>query len=186
MRRAIPSFTVEVRRRPRLTTNSNLCVQPSETKIPQAGVQRESHPVAAAAFEAEKSNQFPVDVAASRPKGRILPSLVPEEPLRRQLRDTSLPSSMRIQLRVRKSGRVGAKRAGTDIEVAAEFGAWSDQAAPLVDNISAASLRSSGVPLDEGTGASPVAPSRIGETPARSHAALKGGKLGGRSADFCW
>ena len=44
---------------------------------------------------------------------------------------------------------------------------WSDQTAPLVDNLSAASRRSSGVPLDEGTGASLIAPtaapSQIGE-----------------------
>jgi hypothetical protein len=165
LRRAIPSFTVEVRRRPRLTTNSNLCVQPSETKIPQAGVQRESHPVAAAAFEAEKSNQFPVDVAASRPKGRILPSLVPEEPLRRQLRDASLPSSMSDPTsRAQKRPPVRAKKGKDQTSKSPQNSeSWSDQTAPLVDNLSAASLRSSGVPLDEGTGASPIAPSQIGE-----------------------
>jgi hypothetical protein len=164
LRRAIPSFTVEVRRRPRLTTNSNLSVQPSETKIPQAGVQRESHPVAAAAFEAEKSNQFPVDVAASRPKGRILPSLVPEEPLRRQLRDASLPSSMSDPTsRAQKRPPVRAKKGKQTSKSPQNSESWSDQTAPLVDNLSAASLRSSGVPLDEGTGASPIAPSQIGE-----------------------
>ncbi len=167
MRRAIPSFTVEVRRRPRLTTNSNLCVQPSETKIPQAGVQRESHPVAAAAFEAEKSNQFPVDVAASRPKGRILPSL--EEPLRRQLRDATLPSSTSDPTsRAQKRPPVRAKKGKDQTPKSPQNSeSWSDQTAPLVDNLSAASRRSSGVPLDEGTGASLIAPtaapSQIGE-----------------------
>ena len=167
MRRAIPSFTVEVRRRPRLTTNSNLSVQPSETKIPQAGVQRESHPVAAAAFEAEKSNQFPVDVAASRPKGRILPSL--EEPLRRQLRDAKLPSSTSDPTsRAQKRPPVRAKKGKDQTPKSPQNSeSWSDQTAPLVDNLSAASRRSSGVPLDEGTGASLIAPtaapSQIGE-----------------------
>jgi hypothetical protein len=167
LRRAIPSFTVEVRRRPRLTTNSNLSVQPSETKIPQAGVQRESHPVAAAAFEAEKSNQFPVDVAALRPKGRILPSL--EEPLRRQLRDATLPSSTSDPTsRAQKRPPVRAKKGKDQTSKSPQNSeSWSDQTAPLVDNLSAASRRSSGVPLDEGTGASPIAPtaapSQIGE-----------------------
>ena len=36
MRRAVPSFTVEVRRRPRLATTSNPDAQSSETKSPQA------------------------------------------------------------------------------------------------------------------------------------------------------
>ena len=165
MRRAIPSFTVEVRRRPRLATNSSLSIQPSETKIPQAGVERESHRVTAAAFEAEKSYQFPVDVSASRPKGRILPSLVPEEPLRRQLRDVSLPSSTSDPTsRAQKRPPVRAKKGKDQTSKSPQNSeSWSDQTAPLVDNLSAASRRSSGVPLDEGTGASPIAPSQIGE-----------------------
>ena len=159
MRRAIPSFTVEVRRRPRLATNSQ-SVQPSETKIPQAGVERESHRVTAAAFETEKSNQFPVDVAPSHPKGRILQSLVPEEPLRRQLRDapssasTSDPTSRaqkRPQVRALK-GNDQTSKSPRNLE------SLSDQTAPLVDGLSTASCRSSGVPLDEGTGPSPSVP----------------------------
>ena len=82
MRRAVPSFTVEVRRRPRLATTSNPDAQSSETKSSQAGFDRESHRVAAAAFGAKKADPSLVDVA-SPPRGRILPSLVPDEPLRR-------------------------------------------------------------------------------------------------------
>ncbi len=159
MRRAIPSFTVEVRRRPRLATNSSQSVQSSETKIQQAGVERESHRVAAAAFEAETSNQ-PVDVATSHPKGRILQSLVPEEPLRRQLRDASSSASTsdptsRAQKRppVRTpKGKDQTSKSPRNLE------SLSDQTAPLVDNLSNASRQSTGVPPDEGTGPSPSVP----------------------------
>jgi hypothetical protein len=65
LRRAVSSFTVEVRRRPRLAITSNPHVQSSETKSPQAGFDRESHRVAAAAFEARKVDPSPVDVASS-------------------------------------------------------------------------------------------------------------------------
>lgn len=41
----------------------------------------ESHRAAAAAFEAKKVHQSLVDVVASYPKGRILQSLVGDEPL---------------------------------------------------------------------------------------------------------
>ena len=160
MRRAIPSFTVEVRRRPRLATNSSLSVRPSETKIPQEGVERESHRVTAAAFEAEKSNQFPVDVAASRPKGRILPSLVPEEPLRRQLRDASLSASTSDPIsRAQKRPPVRALKGKDQTSKSPQNSeSWSDQTAPLVDNLSTASRQSSGVPPDKGRGPSPSAP----------------------------
>ena len=155
MRRAIPSFTVEVRRRPRLPINTSQNVQPSETKIPQAGVERESHPVAAATFEAEKSNQFPVDVAASRPKGRILQSLVPEEPLGRQLRDASSSASTSDPIsRAQKRPRVRALKMA------------------LVDRILSITRRA----LDEGTGLSPSAP-----TAAPSQVAGNGSRLPLRS-----
>jgi hypothetical protein len=160
LRRAVPSFTVEVRRRPRLATNSSQSVQPSETKTPQAKVERESHRVAAAAFEAEKSNQFSVDVATSHPKGRILQCLVPEEPLRRQFRDASLSASMsdptpRVQKRppVRAlKGKDQTSKSPRNLE--SSF----DQTVLLVDSLSAASGRSSGLPLDEGTGLLPSVP----------------------------
>jgi hypothetical protein len=174
LRRAVPSFTVEVRRRPRLTTNSSQIVQPSETKIPQAGVEQESHRVAAAALEAEKSNRFPVDVAASYPKGRILQSLVPEEPLRRQLRDASLSASTSDQTsRAQKRPSVRALK-GKDqtSKLPRNLESSSDQTAALVDSLSAASRRSSGVPLDEGTGLSPSAP-----TPAPSQVVGNAGGL---------
>ena len=105
MRRAVPSFTVEVRRRPRLAITSNPHVQSSETKSPQAGFDRESHRVAAAAFEVRKADPSPVDVESS-PGGRILPSLVPEESLRRTLRDAAPPRQRLTLLRGRQSGGI--------------------------------------------------------------------------------
>ena len=86
LRRAIPSFTVEVQRRPRLATTSNPDVQSSETKPPQAAFDRASDRAAAAAFGANMDSS-PVDVAPSPPRGRILPSLVPYEPRHRLLED---------------------------------------------------------------------------------------------------
>src|SRR5271165_4862517 len=76
--RIIPSFTVEVRRRPRLATNSSQGVQSLETKTRPTAFERESHRLAAATFEAKTSNQPSGDGAASYPKRRILESLVPE------------------------------------------------------------------------------------------------------------
>jgi hypothetical protein len=75
----VPSFTVEVRRRPRLATTSNPDAPPSETKRPRAALDRESPRAAAAAFGARKMDQSPVEVAASHPRGRILPSPIPDD-----------------------------------------------------------------------------------------------------------
>jgi len=92
LRRAVPSFTVEVRRRPRLATTSNRDAQSSETSSSPAGLDRESHRAAAATFGAKKLDQSPGAVASSL-KGRILPSLVPDESLRRMLRDAAPTSA---------------------------------------------------------------------------------------------
>ena len=91
LRRAIPSFTVEVQRRPRLATTSNPDVQSSETKPPQAAFDRASDRAAAAAFGANMDSS-PVDVAPSPPRGRILPSLVPDEPRHRLLEYAPIPA----------------------------------------------------------------------------------------------
>jgi hypothetical protein len=88
LRRAVPSFTVEVRRRPRLAT-SNPDEPLSEARSPGAGFNRASHRVATEALEAEKPDPPPIVEAASCPKGRILPSLVPDESLRWTLRDAA-------------------------------------------------------------------------------------------------
>lgn len=93
MRRAVPSFTVEVRRRPRLVTTSNRDAQSSETKPSKTAFDRASHDAAATAFGAKKMDCSPADVAASRPTGRILPSLVPDEPRHRLHEDATVPAA---------------------------------------------------------------------------------------------
>jgi hypothetical protein len=110
LRRAVPSFTVELRRRPRLATNSSQNPRLSETKILQAPFERGSHRVVAAAFEANASTS-PANVAPAQATGRILQCLVPDETPRGQPREvllsisssdlTSVPQSRR---RARASG----------------------------------------------------------------------------------
>jgi hypothetical protein len=80
LRRIVPSFTVEVRHRPRLPTDSSQGVQSLETKTRPTAFERESHRVTAATFEAKTSNPPSSDGAASHPKRRILESLVPDKP----------------------------------------------------------------------------------------------------------
>ena len=81
MRRAVPSFTVEVRRRPRLATHSSQDLQLCEPKTRPAAFENESHRLAARTFGAAKTPNRPSgDGAASYPQRRILPSLVPEKP----------------------------------------------------------------------------------------------------------
>src|SRR5271166_2066136 len=88
LRRTVPSFTVEVRRRPRLAATSRPNEQSLETKPLPAAFNRELHPAETAVIGAKKADQSCVDVSA--PKGRILPSLVADEPLDRLHRDASL------------------------------------------------------------------------------------------------
>ena len=147
LRRAVPSFTVEVRRRPRLATTSNPDAQLSETRSPQAGFDRESHRVAAAAFAAKKTNPSPVDVASS-PKGRILPSLVPDESLRRTLRDAAPTAAESDPLPAPKRRDQASKSPRNS-------GFSSAANAPLAERLSTASRQTSNVQSDEGAGVSP-------------------------------
>ncbi len=81
MRRAVPSFTVEVRHRPRLPTNASQNSQLSQIKARPAAFESEAHRLASATFAAAKTPGQPSgDGAASYPTRRILPSLVPEPP----------------------------------------------------------------------------------------------------------
>jgi hypothetical protein len=156
LRRAVPSFTVEVRRRPRLATLSPDAQSP-ETRSPQAGFDRESHRVAAAALEAKKVDPSPVDVAASSPRGRILPSLVPDESLCRPLPDAPVsaaefapPSRAPKRPSVRMSkGKDQTSRLPRNSKVS------SAERAPLAERLSTASRQPSSVQSDEGAGVSP-------------------------------
>jgi hypothetical protein len=156
LRRAVPSFTVEVRRRPRLATLSP-DAQSSETRSPQAGFDRESHRVAAAALEAKKVDPSPVDVAASSPRGRILPSLVPDESLCRPLPDAPVSAAefappsrapKRPSVRTLK-GKDQTSRSPRNSKVS------SAESAPLAERLSTASRQPSSVQSDEGAGVSP-------------------------------
>ena len=136
MRRAVPSFTVEVRRRPRLATKSNPGAQSSENKSPQGAFDRESHRAAAAAFEEKEVDEFPVDVVASHPMRRILPSLIADEPSRRPLRDSALATA--------------------ESEPPSRAPKWRD--APLAERLSTAPRQTSSVEPNEGAHASPKDP----------------------------
>ena len=166
MRRAVPSFTVEVRRRPRLATTSNPDAQSSETKPPQAGFDRESHRASAAAFGAKKMDPSPTDVASS-PKGRILPSLVPDEPLRRPLRDAALTTAESDPpSRAPKRPSVRTLKGEDQTSKLPRNSSFSSaENAPLAERLSTKSRQTSSVQSDEGAGVSPrvatTAPSQV-------------------------
>jgi hypothetical protein len=152
LRRAVPLFTVEVRRRPRLATTSNTDAQSSETRFPQAGFDRASHRVAAAAFEAKKADPLPTEVASS-PKGRILPSLVPDESLRRALRDAALTTAefdppSQAPARTSK-GKDQASKLPPNSRLS------SDENAPVAERVSTTSGQTASVQSGDGAGISP-------------------------------
>jgi hypothetical protein len=136
LRRAVPSFTIEVRRRPRLATASNPDAQSPETKPRQAAFDRESHRVAAAAFAANKTDPSPVDVASS-PRGRILPSLVADEPLRRPLQDAAPTPAESAPPSSAPKRRDQASKSPRNSSFS------SDENAPLADGLSTSSRQTS-------------------------------------------
>ena len=129
-----------------VATKSYPDAQSSETKLPQAGLfDRESHRVAAAAFEAKKVDPSPVDVESS-PRGRILPSLVPEEALRRTLRDSALTTAESEPPSRAPKRREQASKSRQNSEFS------SGEVAPLAERLSTASRQTSSVQSDEGAG----------------------------------
>ena len=159
MRRAVPSFTVEVRRRPRLATTSNRDAQSSETSSSPVGLDRESHRAAAATFGAKKLDQSPGAVASSL-RGRILPSLVPDESLRRMLRDvapTPAESDPPSRTPKRPSVRTVKDKDQTS-KLPRNSSFSSDENAPLAEGSSTKSHQTSRTQSDEGAGASPRDP----------------------------
>ena len=156
MRRAVPSFTVEVRRRPRLATASIPDAQSSESRSSQTGFDRESHRASAAAFDVKGVDPSPTDVASS-PKGRILPSLVPDEPLRRPLRDAALTTAeSEPPSRAPKRPSVGTLRGKDQTSKLPRNSRFSsDENAPLAERLSAKSCKTSSVQSGEGAGVSP-------------------------------
>jgi hypothetical protein len=168
LRRAVPSFTVEVRRRPRLATTSNQNAQSSETPSKTA-FDPESHRAAAAAFDAQKTDPSPVDVPTSRPAGRILPSLVPDEMQDRLREDARVstaesepppPTPKQPSVRAAKQGEQASKSPWSSI-----FS--PDENAPLAERSSSKSHRTSSVQSDEGVGGTRrMRRVKLGATPA--------------------
>ena len=126
LRRIVPSFTVEVRRRPRPATSSSQGAQALETKAPPTAFERESHRLADATFEA-KTHQLSSHDAASFPKRRILESLVPEKPPVGRLQDELLSAAtLDPKSRARKPPLVRARKNSDQTSKAPR----SSQAAP--------------------------------------------------------
>jgi hypothetical protein len=161
LRRAVSSFIVEVRRRPRLATTIKPDAQLSEARSPRAGFDRTSHRVAAAAFEVEKADPSLVEVASS-PKGRILPSLVPDESLRRTLRDAApTPTASDLPSRAPKRPPVRTSK-GKDqaSQLPRNSRLSSDENAAVAARASTTSHQMASVPSDDGAGISPRDPTR--------------------------
>ena len=94
-------------------------------------------------------------MSASSPKGRILPSLVPDESLHRPLRDAALTTAESLtHLRGRQSD-------GADVEAKIQHqrsrnsSFSSDENAPLAERLSTTSRQTFSVQSDEGAGVSP-------------------------------
>ena len=163
LRRGIPSFTVEVRRRPRLTTTSNADVQSSETKSAQAAFDRASDRAVAAAFGAN-IDRSPVGVAPSHPRGRILPSLVPDEPRHRLLEGAPVPAADERPSRAPKRPSVRAPKRATQASKSPRNSSFSsEEPAPSAERPSTNSQRTSSMQSDEAAGATTRAPSQVVE-----------------------
>src|SRR5208337_2572022 len=146
LRRAVPSFTVEVRRRPRLATHSSQDLHLSETKTWPAAFENESHRLAARTFGAAKTpNQPSGDGAASYPKRRILPSLVPEKPPGGQPQDAFLSAGASHPMSHAQKPTSAAPIKGKDHISASprNLEASSELTAQLAERSSAGSARSS-------------------------------------------
>lgn len=152
LKRVAPSFTVELRRRPRFATNLSQDPPVSETRIPQAPFERESHRVPAVAFEVNAST-LPAGVASTHPKGRILQCLVPDE----QPREVSLSSASSDQTS-RPPSRRPARGLGNGDQakkLQRNLGSSRIENTALQGTESTASHRSSAEPADEITGVAP-------------------------------
>ena len=162
MRRAVPSFTVEVRRRPRLPITSNPGAQPSHSNPPQAAFDRALDRAAAAAFGAN-TDSSPVDVAPSHPRGRILPSLVPDEPRHRLLEDAPVPATASERpSRAPKRPSVRALKGATQASSSPRNSSFSsEEHAPSAARPSTNSQRTSSMQSDEGADATARAPSQV-------------------------
>jgi hypothetical protein len=152
LRHAVPSFTVEVRRRPRLVTSPSQQLQSSKSKTPPTAFRSDSYRLAAAAFGTTKTPDQPfIKDEASPPKRRILPSLIPEPSPDGQHRDALLfAAGSDAVSRVRKppavrpmKGRDPESKLSRNLELSPE------QMTQEVDRSSVRSVRASLSPSDE-------------------------------------
>jgi hypothetical protein len=139
-------------------TRSNRSVR----RRPYAAYDPESRRAAPAAFDAQKTDPSPVDVATSRPTGRILPSLVPDEPRDRLCEDARVFSAEpEPPPRVPKRPSVRATKQGEQaFKSMRNSSLSSDENAPLAERSSTKSLATSSAQSDERADATPNDPIR--------------------------
>ena len=160
MRRAIRPFAVEVRRRPRLVAAANPDAQSSRTKSAAVVLDRESQRPAVAALWSQEPDRSSGAVAASRPTGRILPSLVPDKSWNRLLEDVPI-SVAEPPSRAPKRPSVRASKRGDEASNSSRTSSFSaDENAPLPVRSSTKSRRTSRVQSEEGVNAAPRQPTR--------------------------
>jgi hypothetical protein len=152
LRRAVPSFTVEIRRRSGRATTLSPRAPSCSARSPQAEFGRESHRAPAVLFVAKDADASPVEVA-SAPKGRILPSLVRDEPLRRKLRDAApTPAESASSSRAPKRP---SQRKDQATKLLRNSSVSAHESQQVVEEKLTASRRMSRVQSDDGAGASP-------------------------------
>jgi len=159
LRRTVPSFTVEVRHRPRLATNSSQGMPLLEATTRPTAFERESHRVAAATFEAKTSKQPSSDGdAASYPTRRILESLVPEKPPVGRLQGELSAATSNPKSRARKPPLVRARKDKDQTSTAPRSSeASSDLKGQMAESPSVASNRPTGMsPSDATDGSSGI------------------------------
>ena len=110
LRRTVPSFTVEVRRRPRLAASPRDEVLSLESKVRPTAFERDFLRITAATFEPKTSNPLAGVGAASHPTRRILESLVPDKLPGDRLQTNHRPKERQIQNRERGDSPRSARR----------------------------------------------------------------------------
>jgi hypothetical protein len=87
LKRPIPSFSIEIRRRPGRANGPGIDARLLETKAPLSEFDRDSHRAAAAIFAPRSAVVAPIMAPTSAPTGRVLPVLVFDQPLNAASRD---------------------------------------------------------------------------------------------------
>jgi hypothetical protein len=138
-----------------------------DPRSPQADIGRESHRAAAVVFVAKESDPPPVE-AAQPGIGRILPSLISDEPLRVMHRDAepTPAESAPISRAPKGPSARPSQRKDQATKLPQTSSASAHESQPGAEEQLTASRRMSRVPSDEEAGASPSgqtrAPSQVG------------------------